>query len=176
MIAQRFRPIGWVAGVATAATALYLVSLQVAAERGKLEAVEKQIADAKHELRRLQTELGTRASLRQLEVWNGDVLSLSAPKASQFVAGAAQLVALDLKPGEVTATPPALLAEATTAPPAPATAKFDVPVVAAKARPLPVAVPTHPVKGARVQAVAMLDPRTMADLGRVASAERHPRP
>ena len=96
MIVQRFKAVGWVAMVAIAATLLYLISLQVAVERGKLEAVEKQIISAQRELRQLQTEMGTRASMRQLERWNGEVLALSAPKATQFVNDGAQLVALDL--------------------------------------------------------------------------------
>lgn len=96
MIVQRFRAIGWVAIVAAAVCALYLISLQVAVERGKLEAVEAQIGSAQREVRQLQTEMGTRASLRQLERWNGDVLALSAPKATQFVNDGAQLIAVDL--------------------------------------------------------------------------------
>ena len=81
MIAQRFRPVGWVAGIALAATALYLVSLQVANERGRLEEIDRKIAHTSREIRQLQTEMGTRASLRQLERWNGEVLALSAPQA-----------------------------------------------------------------------------------------------
>jgi hypothetical protein len=87
MIAQRFRSVAWVAGVATAATLLYMISAQVAAERGRLEAVDQQIAETKGQLRQLQTEMGTRSSLRQLERWNGDVLTLSAPSARQYVDG-----------------------------------------------------------------------------------------
>ena len=91
MIAQRFRPVGWVAGIALAATALYLVSLQVANERGRLERIDKKIAATKREILQLQTEMGTRASLRQLERWNGEVLSLSAPQAEQYLSGEASL-------------------------------------------------------------------------------------
>lgn len=188
MIAQRFRPLGWAAGVAIAATGLYLVSLQVAAERGKLDAVEAQIAATKRDLRQLQTELGTRASLRQLEAWNGEVLSLSAPKAAQFVGDAAQLTALNLDPADGAAAPPALLAEYTTAPPPPV-AKV-VPVVTSavvkvakpKAEPTPVrtaaktAKPAKTDKPEKATRVAMIDPRTMVDLGRTASTERRPRP
>ncbi|MFM9851366.1 MAG: hypothetical protein ACKVOJ_00975 [Sphingomonadaceae bacterium] len=72
--------------MATAATILYLISLQVAIERGRLEQIDRRIADAKHDIRQLQTELGTRASLRQLERWNVDELALSAPQAKQFLA------------------------------------------------------------------------------------------
>ncbi len=85
MITQRFRPVGWVASVAVAATMLYLISLQVASERGRLEAIDKKISSTKREIRQLQTEMGTRASLRQLERWNGEVLALSAPGAGQFL-------------------------------------------------------------------------------------------
>jgi hypothetical protein len=95
MIAQRFRPVGWVAGVALAATALYLVSLQVATERGRLEEIDRKIAATKREIRQLQTEMGTRASLRQLERWNGEVLALSAPQAEQYLSGEAALDTLN---------------------------------------------------------------------------------
>jgi hypothetical protein len=95
MIAQRFRPVGWVAGVALAATALYLVSLQVASERGRLEQIDRKIAATKREIRQLQTEMGTRASLRQLERWNGEVLALSAPQAGQYLSGEAALETLN---------------------------------------------------------------------------------
>ena len=78
-----------------AATGLYLISLQVAAERGRLEATETQIALVHADMRRLNTELGTRASQRQLEQWNGEVLALSAPKANQFLQGRVQLASLD---------------------------------------------------------------------------------
>jgi hypothetical protein len=95
MIAQRFRPVGWVAGIALAATALYLVSLQVASERGRLEEIDRKIAVTKREIRQLQTEMGTRASLRQLERWNGEVLALSAPQAGQYLSGEAALDTLN---------------------------------------------------------------------------------
>lgn len=95
MITQRFRPVGWVASVAVAATMLYLISLQVASERGRLEAIDKKISSTKREIRQLQTEMGTRASLRQLERWNGEVLALSAPNAGQFLNDERALASVD---------------------------------------------------------------------------------
>ncbi len=95
MIAQRFQPVVWVVGVAAAATMLYMVSLQVAAERGRLEEVDRKIADARHEIRQLQTEMGTRANLRQLERWNGEVLALSAPKVDQYLRNESALAGFD---------------------------------------------------------------------------------
>ena len=67
MIAHRFRPVVWVVGCAVAATALYTVSLGVASERTRLEDLDHKIAMTHRDIRQLQTELGTRASLRQLE-------------------------------------------------------------------------------------------------------------
>lgn len=85
MIARGFKPVGWVAAVATAALGCYMLSLNVAAERAELAGIERQIILAKRDIRSLQTELGTRGRLQQLEHWNADVLALSAPASGQFL-------------------------------------------------------------------------------------------
>jgi hypothetical protein len=85
MIAQGFKPVGWVAAVAGAALGCYMLSLNVASERAELAKVERQIIAAKQEIRTLQTELGTRGRMQQLEHWNAEVLALSAPTAAQFL-------------------------------------------------------------------------------------------
>lgn len=114
MITQRFRPVGWVASVAAAATILYLISLQVATERGRLEEIDTKIASTTREIRQLQTELGTRASLRQLERWNSEVLALSAPGAGQFLNNEAALASVDQSNiGKQTATTPMVAVMAT---------------------------------------------------------------
>ncbi len=111
MIAQRFRSLAWVAGVAIAATLLYIISLQVATERGRLEAIDGKIASAKRDIRQLQTEMGTRASLRQLERWNGDVLALSSPVAGQYLEGEGDISRIDRsKLGDAVAAPPPAMA------------------------------------------------------------------
>jgi hypothetical protein len=94
MIATRFRSVGWVAGVAVAALGCYLVSQRVASERAELASVERQILSARRDIRHLQTEIGTRARMGELERWNGEVLALSAPRASQFVESEVQLASL----------------------------------------------------------------------------------
>ena len=133
MIAHRFRPVVWVVGCAFAATALYTVSLGVASERTKLEDLNQEIARTERDIRQLQTEMGTRASLRQLERWNGDVLALSAPKAGQFRATEAALKSIDgnALPSDSFAPPPVMVAAATrtTSPSTPA----SVPATAASA-------------------------------------------
>ncbi len=111
MIAQRFRSVGWVVGVALAAILLYIISLQVATERGRLEAIDRKIALTKRDIRQLQTEMGTRASLRQLERWNGDVLALSSPGASQYLSGEDDISKINRSNlGKVDAAPPPMMA------------------------------------------------------------------
>lgn len=85
MIAQGFKPVGWVAAVASAALGCYMLSLNVAAERAELAKIERQIIAAKQDIRTLQTELGTRGRMQQLEHWNAEVLALSAPTSAQFL-------------------------------------------------------------------------------------------
>lgn len=94
--AYRMKGVGWFGGCVAVVLGFYLVSLQVAAERKKLEAVNGQIRVANRDIRALETEFDTRGNLAQLERWNGDTLSLSAPTAGQFVASEAALASLDV--------------------------------------------------------------------------------
>ncbi len=111
MIAQRFRPVAWVIGCAVAATALYTVSLRVASERARLDGIDFKIASTRRDIRQLQTEMGTRASLRQLERWNGESLSLSAPHANQFLPNETQISRIDgaTRPTDSFAPPPVMV-------------------------------------------------------------------
>jgi hypothetical protein len=112
MSVRSFRPVVSVATVAFAALGCYLVSLRVAAERAGLEDVETRIVLAQRDIRSLQTEIGTRGRLEQLERWNVKVLALSAPKADQFVDGGYQLARLARPSDEVDMTAPVVLAAA----------------------------------------------------------------
>lgn len=85
MMSRGFKPVGWVAGVAAAALGCYMLSLNVASERAELAKLERSIIMAKKEIRSLETELGTRGRLQQLESWNANVLALSAPTSAQFL-------------------------------------------------------------------------------------------
>jgi hypothetical protein len=85
MIARGFKSVIWVATVGTAALGCYMVSLRVATERNELAKVERQILEARRDIRSLQTELGTRGRMTQLEQWNAEVLALSAPSSQQFL-------------------------------------------------------------------------------------------
>lgn len=94
MSARSFRSVFTVATCAGAALTCYLVSLNVASERASLEDVETKIVLAQRDIRLLQTEIGTRGRLAQLERWNVKVLALSAPSADQFLEGGFQLARL----------------------------------------------------------------------------------
>jgi len=99
--AHGFKSVFMVASVAGAALGCYLVSLNVASERAKLEAVESKIVLAQRDIRVLQTEIGTRGRLAQLERWNVGFIRLSAPTADQFLEGGFQLATMvkpDAKP------------------------------------------------------------------------------
>jgi hypothetical protein len=95
MMAQGFKPVGWVAGVAAAALGCYMLSLNVASERAELAKLEMRIITAKRQIRSLQAELGTRGRLQQLESWNAEVLALSAPTSNQFVDNTLTLARFD---------------------------------------------------------------------------------
>ena len=192
MIAQRFRALGWVAGIASAACGLYLISLQVAAERAKLEDVDRRIAAAQRDMRALQTELGTRANMRQLQKWNEDVLSLATPQAAQYLTSESQLAGLEpgitTKPDRVGAPAAVLVAAAPRAVPLPVPAPIRVaradPAPTPAASPLRRAnyVPDPSVRIApRIERVAMIDRSvlgrgTLGELVRTADEERRKRP
>ena len=112
MRSRSFRSVGWVATVAGAALGCYLVSLRVASERAALEAVETKIVMTQRDIRLLQTEIGTRGRLAQLERWNVKVLALSAPNADQFVEGGFALAKLTRPEHKVDLTAPVVLASA----------------------------------------------------------------
>jgi hypothetical protein len=99
MSARGFKSVYMAASVVGAALACYLVSLNVASERAELEDVEEKIVLAQRDIRVLQTEIGTRGRLAQLERWNARFIRLSAPSADQFVEGGFQLAAL-VRPGK----------------------------------------------------------------------------
>lgn len=94
MSARGFGSLISAGAVAGAALGFYLVSLRVASERAALESVETEIALVQRDIRLLQTELGTRGRLAQLERWNVRFIRLSAPTADQFVDGGFQLATL----------------------------------------------------------------------------------
>jgi len=112
MSVRNFGSLFMVASCAGAALGCYLVSLRVASERAQLEDVESRIVLAQQDVRMVQTEIGTRARLSQLERWNASVLALSAPAADQFVKGGFELARLAQPEHKVDFKAPVVLASA----------------------------------------------------------------
>jgi hypothetical protein len=112
MSGRSFKSFVMVASCAGAALSCYLVSLRVASERAALEEVETSIVLAQRDLRVLQTEIGTRGRLAQLERWNASVLALSAPTHDQFLQGSFELARLAQPDEKVDFEAPVVLAAA----------------------------------------------------------------
>lgn len=197
MAVSGFKGFGWLLCCVIVTPGLYLVSSRVAAERGRLESIQRAIVTAHQDIRELETEFGTRANFAQLERWNGDVLALAAPRPEQYAGGEAVLASLKLDGLNASMQTAALLvpsapadivqpeltpAVATTAP-APATkprADTVAPtrtIVAAVSTPAIVTATVRRAPVAKPVAVAMLDRKllddsTMGDLMRSARAEK----
>jgi hypothetical protein len=194
MAAHKLKGLGWFGGCTVVALGFYLVSLQVAAERKKLEQLDAKIAAAERDIRALETEFDTRASLAQLERWNGDTLALVAPTAAQFMHSDAQLARVSFRPrtpganGIRTAAlvVPAYVAQVqapTITPAAPSAAAISVavpakattrPTVAVLASARQVSRPVARPIAHKVQTVAMLEGGLLSDttLGDLVSGAR----
>jgi hypothetical protein len=144
MIARGFKPVVWVAAVGAAALGCYMLSLRVASERADLTSLQRRIVATQQQIRALQTEVGTRGRLAQLEQWNDEVLALAPPASGQFVQGAqlARFEAHDGSPLDGQAVvqtasadpaPAPLPPPAATAMPAPQHAVAAAPAIAAPA-------------------------------------------
>ncbi|WP_230481434.1 hypothetical protein [Sphingomonas sp. Leaf21] len=154
--AYRLKGIGWFGSCVAVVLGFYLVSLQVAAERKKLDDVNGRIRMAERDIRALETEFDTRANLVQLEKWNGDTLALTAPVAGQFVGDEAQLASLDVTQGPAAGTvqTAALLVPSQSLPVTP-------PVVTAAASAAPVAKPLAPAPVVKLAKVVLPQPQVV---------------
>lgn len=185
MMVQRFRSLGWVAMIAACAMAFYLISLQVASERAALEKVEHRIVETRRDIRRLQTEIVARGSMRQLERWNGEVLALVTPEAGQFLPndGALARVSFDTARLPSPGTPNVMLAAARREPsPAPEPKAEFRRAVAGDVETLP--LPREPARSAgpgpalRLASLnrPLLDEAVIREIATAAEREGRPRP
>jgi hypothetical protein len=94
---KRLKTIGWIALIFIVAIALYPLSLSVATLRSDLTRTEREIQRTRAELRYLETEFATRASLTQLAMWNDLEYGYEAPSAAQYLDGERELANLDDK-------------------------------------------------------------------------------
>jgi hypothetical protein len=109
---KRLQSLFWVRLVTMGALGAYLVSLRAATERNELMRVRAQIAAARGDIRYLETEFASRASMRQLERWNAEDLRYATPTAAQYLNGERALASLDrIEPnGPAFVAPPVLVA------------------------------------------------------------------
>jgi hypothetical protein len=159
MIARGFKPVVWVAAVGAAALGCYMLSLRVASERADLTRLQSRIVATQQQIRALQTEVGTRGRLAQLEQWNDDVLALAPPASGQFVQGAqlARFETHDVSPLDTQAVVQTASAEAAPAPlPPPAATATLAPQHAIAAAPA-IAAPA-PLRQATVQRTSLTMP------------------
>lgn len=142
----RLKGLGWFGGVVIVSLGFYLISLQVAAERKRLEQLNGRISFAQRDIRALETEFDVRSNLAQLERWNGDTLALAAPTAGQFVRDEGQLASISFdRAAPVPGGPQGVIRTAALvvpslpspvhAPAAPTPVIDETPAVAAAARP-----------------------------------------
>ncbi len=182
--AYRLRGIGWMAVLVGVVLAFYLVSLRVAAERKKLDAVNGQIDGARRDIRALETEFDTRANLAQLEKWNGDTLALAAPTAGQYIASEAALASIDVNqaaaPGQPGVQTAALVVPSRpdVAPITPitptATAQISSPQIVQVAAAMPMAKPAVIKVAAVEKSAPMMATLTAAARGAAAVAKVRP--
>lgn len=202
MATKRLKGFGWFVCGVLVAPPCYLVSSWVAAERARVESLERAIGAARRDIRALETEFQTRSNLAQLEKWNGDVLALAAPRPDQYVASEEALAQLHfapagegavlpagyivpagfaantMKPATVDAEPAVAAVKVEpvkrTAKPAPADAPVALAAVAAPSPTRALAAPKPAAKVRKAQAVAMLDDVLLSDrtLGDLARGAR----
>jgi hypothetical protein len=169
---RSFRSLFMVASCAGAALGCYLVSLRVASERAALEGVETRIVLAQRDIRLLQTEIGTRGRLAQLERWNVKVLALSAPSADQLLGGSFELARLTQPQRKVDFQAPVVLAAA----PRPEKSAIDEPATDDSGAPAP-AIPSTLLHQASLKTETREVPaKTVADLSRPTEPKSKDRP
>lgn len=169
MTVSRFRSVQWVAVSATAALGCYLVTQQVAGERAELARVERQIMRERLAIRDLETELGTRASLTQIERWSGNILALSAPKAEQFIESDYQLASLGRMPDPTAETKVVQVARAE--PARPAAVAVEQPMLRQANYMKPAGADTAALQRASLDS-GLLDADALAEISSIARAER----
>jgi hypothetical protein len=88
------RSLGWMAVLVICLALVVGLSFRVHAVKSEVLLAERQIVALERETLLLETEFETRASQRQLAVWNAVEFGYQAPRADQFLEGTRQLASL----------------------------------------------------------------------------------
>lgn len=186
---KRLKTIGWIALIFIVAIALYPLSLSVATLRSDLTRTERDILRTRAEIRYLETEFATRASLAQLAMGNDLEYGYEAPSAAQYLDGERELAnlgdatkpldqpvrvaAMTIKPqAEPAAIKPAQLAANTAKTPEPLSVSASVAIIsparAATSATAPKSAKAGEEKGAGRR---LLDDRLLDRINKQADAE-----
>lgn len=191
---KRLKTIGWIALIFIVAIALYPLSLSVATLRSDLTRTEREILRTRAEIRYLETEFATRASLTQLAMWNDLEYGYEAPSAAQYLDGERELAnlgddlrqldkpvrvaAMTIKPQvEPEAIKPAELAANTVRTPEPLSVSASVAIISpARAATAATSSPKSAIGGAgsaeaRTEGRRLLDDRLLDRINKQAEAE-----
>jgi len=93
------RSLGWMAVLAVCFALVVILSFKVHAVKSQVLLAERQVIALQRETLLLETEFQTRASQRQLAMWNTVEFGYAAPRAGQFLDGERQLASLGQRPG-----------------------------------------------------------------------------
>ncbi|MCG6119689.1 MAG: colicin transporter [Blastomonas sp.] len=187
---KRLKTIGWIALIFIVAIALYPLSLSVATLRSDLTRTEREILRTRAEIRYLETEFATRASLTQLAMWNDLEYGYEAPSAAQYLDGERELAnlgddmrqldkpvrvaAMTIKPqAEPEAIKPSELAASSVKTPEPLSVAASVAIIS-PARAATAATNAPKAAGAtegKVEGRRLLDDRLLDRINRQAEAE-----
>lgn len=99
------RSLGWAAALAICVALVTILSFKVHAVKSEVLLAERQLIALERETLLLETEFQTRASQRQLGVWNNVEFGYAAPRAGQFLDGERQLASLGQRRGPDAPTP-----------------------------------------------------------------------
>lgn len=166
-MAVRMTQAGLVAATVVSALVCYTVSVKVSGQRAEVTSLKRQIAGDLKEIRQLEAELRTRASLPQLQQWNDEVLALVPARANQYLASPVHLARFEV-PTAPEAPERGLLLAAAPAAPATSTPAAAVRVTFA---PQPPAVAPAIVRTA-APAAGLLSDGFVREVEAVAVAER----
>lgn len=170
MIARGFRPVVWVFTIGAAVLGCYMLNLRVAAERAELARLDRRIIATQQSIRSLQTEVGTRSRIPQLEQWNEDVLALSAPATGQYLQQDVSLARYDTRQPVLADQAEVRMASAETGEARPGDAPIAAPQRAVAAPAAPVARPE--VRRASLLVAPEAPKRRAADVRPARESER----
>ncbi len=107
---KRLAGVMWVLVIAAAILTVYLINLRVATEQKRVNDLQGEIYAARMNIRYLEAEFGTRASLIQLERWNAADLKLAVTSKDRFLSSEKALANLEgIQPNGAPYVPPPVM-------------------------------------------------------------------